>query len=189
VNQTPDPIAAFLTPLLGTYSWAARRVHGSIVSMDFGTPTLTVSEPNSARVHIEGVPERLLRRKVSVHGEWYLAVELCVWTLVCEEIEIATSSSDQLRIERGLWVLNGQALREVEIRPDGTSFFRFDLGCILGVWPEDDGVYDEGSDAVLWWLLGPGTDALAVRADGRFSIHPRDAPRDTHIWQPIPTTT
>jgi hypothetical protein len=184
MSEAPDPIAVLLAPLFGAYSWGSRRVHGSILSLNFGEPTLTVREPTQSVVHLEGAPERMLHRNVFVRGEWYLVIELCVWTVVCEGIELATSSSEQLQIERAVRVLDGQALRDVEIKPDGQSIFRFDLGGVLGIWPADVGLYDQGNEAILWWLLGP-TEVLTLRADGHYSIDPRDAGRDTYTWDPI----
>lgn len=186
MSHAPDPIGTFLTPLFGTYSWGAVRVHGSILMLEFGDPNLTVSKPHRAPVHLEGVSQHMLQRKVFVRGQWTLTIYLSVWSLVCEDVEIATSSSDQPRVERAVRVLAGQALREVDLRPDGTTFFRFDLGGVLGVWPAEEGIYSDGSLAKLWSLLGPGVDALEVRADGQFSIHPRNTEPDSYVWQPIP---
>ena len=137
-------------PLLGQLVWSVRSDESS-VTMEFGTPFLSVREPIVASSEASTEVRRILaRRRAFVQGEWHFWLRDCEW-------EISTASYSITRRDVGNVVadcfqeLDGQRLQSVENgrQPDSLSF-GFDLGAELQIWP----------------LVGP--------EDDRWSLHSRD---------------
>lgn len=63
--------------------------------------------------------------------------------LVLDGVQLAHCESEDATMHRALYVLNGQALTEIEIEPaDGRTRFSFDLGCSLLTLPAEASVYE-----------------------------------------------
>jgi len=63
--------------------------------------------------HVDGVPKTSLRRRVSIHGEWTLMIELCEWELQLGSDVLAGSDLSHPRIDRALRVLQVMSGRDV----------------------------------------------------------------------------
>jgi hypothetical protein len=177
MTKIDDAFAA----VIGLPCWLVKKVHGSIISMEFGEPHLNVGKQHSGLTLIDGVPKRLPQRLAVVRGDYTLAVEMCVWQLVADGAELAHCESDDLRMTRALRVLSGQALTSVAIDDsDGRTTFGFDLGMLLLTQPAEPGVYEE--PATQWWLSMPSNKYVVLRNGPEFSIHDGHAEEDQMTW-------
>jgi hypothetical protein len=171
-------------PLIGLSCWLVTKVHGSIVSMEFGEPHLEISKQRNGLALLEGVPKRLPQRLAVVRGDYTLAIEMCVWQIEVSGAELAHCESDDRRMTRALHVLNGQALTGVAIsKSDGSTTFSFDLGAAVRTHPATGGTYDEPADQ--WWLSMPNGEYLVLRSGPEFSIHDCHAKEDQMTWRSL----
>jgi hypothetical protein len=179
------PVYDAFEPLLGLPSWQVVRVHGSIIKMDFGAPTLVVDEPRLRALRIDGAPDRSMRRSAHVRGDWTLTITYCEWSLLLDEALLAHSESSHSTITRALNVLNGQALSSIRVhRSAQATTFGFDLGCVLQVRPASAGSY--GDEPVeLWTLAQPNDVFLALRSDEQYSQDIGSATPDDSVWTPL----
>jgi hypothetical protein len=185
IDET-DPIGSVLAPLIGLPAWSVKKVHGSILTFEFGTPHLYIREPRPiAELSTPNSPmgRQLQRRLVVPHGDWHLCVDCCHWR--CSGIDQSTDESDEstdAEIIAAAKFMDGQRLMSVETDPAaGRSLFQFDLGAKLETWPYDDDDNDE-----QWCLCTPSNYWLSYRADGHYSWAAGDQPVDEQRWFPVP---
>jgi hypothetical protein len=172
--------------MFGLRSWLVRKGHGSFITLEFGDPEVRVDEARLLPIFIEGGPARTMIRSADVHGHWHLWMYSCLWSLTLDGFGLAHSESDDRTIGRALQVLNGQALMSVDADPrSGSSTFTFDLGCVLATRPAAPTTSHHDPEE-QWMLFQPNGQVLAVRDDGRYSLHAGSAPPDEHRWAPIP---
>jgi hypothetical protein len=166
--------------------WSARQGHGSFLTFEFGAPRMEVNEPRATRWRIgprTHVPVQ--RRMVTIRGAWHLWIYCCTWSIRLGRREVAHADSTSVRIARALTLLDGQALKRVDVSPvDARTTFTFDLGCTLHTWPYDTEEDREGP-LEQWLLFEPSGDVLVVRADGRFTHEPGSVSPAKKNWQPI----
>lgn len=179
-----DPVEAAFAPLLGVPSWLVRKGHGSFITFEFGSPTVEIAEPYTTRVDITGAHFETLRRPSHVHGQWHLWIYCCDWSLSLQGALLAHCESDDVTINRGLGVLNGQAIIDVRIDyRDATTTFLFDLGCVLVTRPAEGDVY--GVEPVEQWMLyQPDKNVLTARSDGSYQVVPASS-REELAWSPL----
>jgi hypothetical protein len=123
----------------------------------------------------------MARRQVTVRGEWHLWVSSCDWVICQDGARLATSHSADGRVTAALRTLDGQALREVQVAPDGRrSLFTFDLGGVLETLAYATPVAVPPDEQ--WLLFDPAGWVLAVRGDGRYTYHPGATPPTEAIW-------
>lgn len=174
------PVASAFAPLIGMPSWEVKRGHGSFVTLEFGEPILEIGEPSDTLVFLDGAPPRLPTRSAYVHGQWHLWIYCCDWQLTAKQIELAHSESDDIRMARALRILNGQALVSVDVdHNDGSTVFKFDLGCKMATRPYDDEPHEQ------WMMKDPSGCWLSVRSDGRYSQTDGTSPVDEQVWHPL----
>jgi hypothetical protein len=174
----PKEIGRLVKPLLGIPTWKVFRSVGSMMTMQFGTPSLEVGDIRP-RVPTRGIekfgPDK---RRVYVKGEWNLRIECCDWRLLNEELLICHSESTDGAFADATYFLEGQSLCSISMF-SGTAgtVFDFDLGGKLITMPyPKESKYDQ-------WVLGmPDGRYLSIRADQKYSIHPGNAIPDTYEW-------
>jgi hypothetical protein len=181
-----DPVQSVFAPILGTPAWCVQKGQGSMLTFEFGNPSLYVREPiEPSPVTAEKVAARLRRRNVRPIGEWTLWIYFCNWRCFARGKIIAHSESIDKRIAAAAYELNGQRLLAVSVDPDtGTSSFVFDLGARLETSPYGG----EASDQ-QWSLNRLSGGVFAYRADGRYSWSTSDTRPDDEIWLPLPRTS
>ena len=168
----PDPLDAFVSPILGLPAWGVKQGHGSFLTFEFGDPKLEVSERQSE--------DRGLRRSAYVHGEWHLWIYCCHWRALQDGTQLAWSEDANELIERDAAGLNGQKLVAVGVDPaEGRSTFTFDLGGALETWPYGDDPTDEQ------WIIHARTEVFAYRADGLYMSGAGDTLPEQEQWLPL----
>ena len=128
-----DPVKRVFAPLVGLPAWDVQKGHGSMLTFEFGNPSLQIREPIDASA---GASPRtrasLARRKVTPRGEWHLWINCCNWRCTANGMEIAHSDSADADIAAAAAELDGQRLLAVTVEPHrGRSTFAFDLGGLL----------------------------------------------------------
>lgn len=151
---------------MGLPSWLIRRGIGSFLTIGFGDPCLTVHNPRPETIEVSGERLQVATRLTTVHGQWHLWIYCCSWALSAGDHLLAHCESNDDIIARGLRVLDGQALSSVTLDGARTTF-RFDLGCTLEAWPDDDSLADEPVEQ--WMLCQPSGHVLSLRSDGLHS--------------------
>lgn len=170
--MAPEPLAAFVSPMLGLPAWGVTQGHGSFLTFDFGAPKLEVAERHSA--------EKGLRRTAFVHGEWHLWIYCCHWRAFQDGAPLAWSEDSDKVIGRAAAMLNGQKLLSIAVDPAlGGSTFSFDLGGSLTTWPYGDDPTTEQ------WTILTGSEAFAYRADGKYACGSSSTPPDQVQWLPF----
>lgn len=159
--------------------WGVDAGQGSMISFEFGEPSLKIREPIKPTKHMQkNIKEILDRRRVTVNGEWFLWIYCCDW-IVKENKKIIGDSTTKLRMEKASKFLDGQKLINVIIRPRGCrTVFEFDLGGILETKP-----YDKISEQ--WLFYEPDGKVLTLRADKMFSYGHKDTSQENEKWQSI----
>jgi hypothetical protein len=168
----PDPLDAFVSPILGLAAWGVKQGHGSFLTLEFGEPKLEVSERRSE--------DRGLRRSACVNGEWRLWIYCCHWRALQDGAQLAWSEDADEAIERSAARLNGQRLMAVSVDPmEGRSTFTFDLGGALETWPYGDDPNDEQ------WIIRARTEMFVYRADGFYRRAAGDRLPEREPWLPL----
>lgn len=176
-----DPVKSVFAPLVGLPAWGAQKGHGSMLTFEFGEPSLQIREPidTSDKASTKAAAS-LARRKITPRGEWHLWIYCCNWRCLANGVEIARSDSADAEIAAAAAELDGQRLLAVIVEPQrGRSTFTFDLGGLLETSPYDDGQDEQ-------WLLYHGSgDVFAYRADGHYSWGPSDKHPGDEVWLPL----
>ncbi len=172
-----DAITTAFTPLLGLPCWCVERVQGSILSFQFGAPTLLVREPYASTSSSAKVRQRAAQRVVKPVGQWNLCICSCHWRIIASGAPLADDNSAQDQIEATARVLDGQKLSAVALDADSrATTFSFDLGSVLATWP-----YEADRDE-QWSLYLPDQRVLTYRADGHHSLGLSDEKPDQVVW-------
>ncbi len=175
-----DAITTAFRPLIGLPCWCVERVHGSILSFQFGAPSLLAREPHASTSSSARVRQLAARRLVKPVGEWNLFVFCCHWRVIAPGELVADDESAQDQIEAAAHLLDGQKLLSVALDTDSRSTtFTFDLGSALATWPY------EGNHDEQWSLYLPDRRVLTYRADGRYNLGPSDEKPDHAVWDPV----
>jgi hypothetical protein len=151
-------------PLLGQLVWSIRKDESSL-TMEFGTPFLSVREPVVASSEASTKVERILaRRRVFVQGEWHFWLRDCEWEISAARYSISRRDIGNLTTDQ-LQELDGQVLQSVENGrlPDSLSF-RFDLGAELQIWPL------VGAEDDRWSLHRRGGDIVVCQVNGELAF-------------------
>lgn len=170
-------------PLYGKPCWQVQQGHGSFLTFEFGEPALHIRELfQVASQASEKVRERAMHRLVYVHGAWHLWIYLCNWRILAHGQKLAYHNASRRTIKKATQVLDGQQLTGVMVNAAGVTFFDFDLGGRLEVFPNPK-VY--GTSDNLWLLYEPSGGVFALRGDGQYSRHSGNTSSDEHLWQPL----
>jgi hypothetical protein len=175
-----EAITTVFTPLFGKPCWGVSRVHGSILSFQFGRPRLTIREPFVSSSPSAKVRRLSARRLIKPVGDWNLAVLACHWRVVAFGATLADDGCKLGEIASAIEAIDGQKL--IGLKLDAGSrqtLFSFDLGATLETWPYEASTEDQ------WSVYMPDGRVLTYRADGRYSLGPGDEKADQHVWRPI----
>jgi len=171
-HEIGNPLDRFLMPLFGLPAWSVKLGVGSFLTFEFGAPELRVRE-----WHQDGE----LRRSARARGMWHLWIYCCHWRALQGGLKVAWSEDEDQIISKAIAKFNGQKLVKVSVDPAlGYSHFMFDLGGSLETWPYSD--VDRNDEQ--WLFYGPET-VFVYRADGHYSQHPGNTPRDLQRWIPL----
>lgn len=160
-----ETISTAIAPLIGLSCWGVERVHGSILSFEFGPPQLYIREPIVSASSSVKVRARLAQRRVKPVGDWNLFVSCCHWRLEAADDFLAEDADSHKRIEAAARILDGQKLAGFLLDARSrTTTFSFDLGATLTAWPYDD------DDDEQWSLHRRDGLVLGYKADGQCSF-------------------
>lgn len=179
-----DPVGSVFAPILGMPAWGVQKGHGSMLTFQFGDPSLRIREPIESRSSTSpSVDAQLRRRRVRPVGQWRLWIYCCNWRCLANDTEIAHSEATDSLIVAAADEMDGQHLILIEVDPaSGTSIFVFDRGARLETWP-----YDEDENDEQWSLYCPSCNVFAYRKDGRYRWSASDISPDNDIWLPLPS--
>ncbi|WNJ89229.1 hypothetical protein [Bosea sp. 685] len=177
-----DPVQSVFAPVLGLPAWSVQKGQGSMLTFEFGNPSLYIREPIETK---EAASAKIVawrrRRTVKPIGEWWLWIYCCNWRCIVRGREAAHSESTSKRIGSAARELDGQRLLSISVDPlKGTSRFAFDLGAVLETWPYEDEDLDE-----QWWLQHRSSYTFAYRKDGRYSWSAERSGEE--VWLPLPS--
>lgn len=161
-----------LKPITGLPAWQVRRGHGSFLTMEFGMPHLSVTEPIIASPgSSERVRRHLKRRRVFVSGDWHFWVQYGNWLLVTGDGVLNSSDPPGSPLDECLGDLEGQRLLTVEAEKVSNCWtLAFDLGALLKIWPSVD-VPDD-----LWSLYIWEGAIISCQNNGKLVVEGRNAP-------------
>jgi hypothetical protein len=180
VMQT-EPMRGIFAPMLGLPGWNVMRGQGSMLTFEFGEPTLSIREPVNSPSPSPKIRGMMGRRRVSPVGEWCLWIYLSNWSCLSRDRQIASSEASAAAIDQAARVLDGQRLISIEVDPDkGSSAFTFDLGGRLETWP-----YPEGNDE-QWSLSRRDGAVFSYRKDGCYCLSNANTLPDEERWLPWP---
>lgn len=176
-----DPVKRAFAPFIGLPAWGVQKGHGSMLTFEFGEPSLQIREPiHSSPGASLRTGASLARRKVTPRGEWYLWIYCCNWRCIANGVEIAHSDSADADIAAAAAELDGQRLLAVTVEPQrGRSTFTFDLGGLLETSPYDDGQDEQ------WLVYRGASDVFTYRADGHYNWGPSDERPGDEVWLPL----
>jgi hypothetical protein len=176
-----DPIGATFQPLYGKPCWNAKKGYSSFLTFEFGQPHVELSDKIRERpFRFSAKVSRTLRSRLAyVHGEWHLWIYCCAWSIALDGWRAAHGESRDLRIDRAVAALNGQALTRVSVNPaDSSTVFEFDLGGTLRTW-----AYDETSEQ--WILFEPAGTTFTLGPRGRYRRVRSDAEPKRTRWRTL----
>lgn len=152
-------------PLIGQIIWGCKRTHGTVLSMEFGAPSLSIRDPICASHSASSaIRRRLARRHVSLVGEWHLLIDHAAWEIWTEAGGLITSAGfDDAYLRLCLEDLDGQYL--ISANPGSQPASRvlaFDLGGQVILRPTGSAEEDQ------WLLFGPNGLIITLGSDGGF---------------------
>jgi hypothetical protein len=161
-GMTPtQQIQDLFKPLLAQFAWNVTGGVGSMLTLEFGAPHITIREPVVPRAaRSERVRRHLRRRLVTVVGDWDLFIQYCNWKISVSAGSADSESFDWRQPDECLRDLDGQRLIGVGGGSLPNSWkFEFDLGGVLELWPST--AYRATND--LWGLYGWDGDTQEMR--------------------------
>ena len=149
-------------PLIGQLVWSVHRGMGTFLTMEFGSPHLSVREPVSVTLdHTARVLRNLRRRRVYIVGDWHFWVQYSDWKLSTAGAILEHRSPIGSPLDECLNDLDGQRLLSVEAGSGTNSWvFKFDCGGVLETWPSTE-IPD-----TQWSLHSWNGDIAAYQSDG-----------------------
>jgi hypothetical protein len=164
-------------PLIGLSCWNVKQGYSSMLTLEFGDPSLEIREPRDSRSSSPRVRKILSQRHVTVRGQWHLWIYCCGWKIHMDGEEIAGHESEDEEIAAACRELDGQILDEVALGPGvAETRFRFDLGGQLTTKPLDDELLEQ------WLLYCPDGNVYTLRSDGATSLGPETLEADEDDW-------
>jgi len=156
----------------GLLAWQVRRGHGSFLTIEFGMPHLSVTEPIIANPDAsDRVRRHLKRRRVFVSGDWHFWVQYGDWKLATADGVLDSNDPPGSALDECLGDLEGQRLVSVDVdRASNSWALAFDLGALLRIRPSAE-VPDD-----LWSLYIWGGDIISCQNDGKLVIERRNEP-------------
>jgi hypothetical protein len=151
--------------IYGKPCWQVYSLMGSSIKLNFGKPYLRIQKLRTPKRPVsEKVREAVVRRKVTVRGEWHLWLSFCGWRYYQNEVEIGSSVSSNDLIQNVVKDIDGQILLNVQINTDGVTTFQFYLGGYLKTYPNNHPV-DTRELMDCWTLFEPSGKSLTLRRD------------------------
>ncbi len=79
-NQGDGPLESAFSPIYGSPCWNVKPGHGSFLTLEFGQPRIEFHEPRAVNYSRSlRLKQHHARRRVIIHGEWYLWIYCCYW--------------------------------------------------------------------------------------------------------------
>jgi hypothetical protein len=175
-------IKEFFAPFIGQLVWQVRRGHGSSLTMEFGTPHLSVREPIVARPESSRrVRRNLQRRHVDVTGDWHFWVQYGDWKISTVEGILTSNHGPGSQLDECLRDLEGQRLVSVDPGArERSCAFSFDLGGILEIWSSTEIPDDQ------WSLYSWDGDIVTCQNDGTLAFEKADL--EQRVYKPLQVT-
>jgi hypothetical protein len=156
-------------PLIGIPCWNVKKGYGSILTFEFGQPSLRIRQPRDVPTELPRVRKQFARRLVTVRGEWHLWIYCCGWRIWTDGDVLAYNESTDEQIAAACLQIDGQAIQSVKRVPETNHIlFTFDLGGTLETGPYSDEVLEQ------WMLFLPDGNVYTFRSDGAISFGSAD---------------
>ena len=135
-------------PLINHHAWGVKRIHGTLLHLEFGAPHHEIREPLKPTPHLsEEARRQLIHRRVYLHGVYTLIIHYADYVLKTHDYYIDTKISTADEIDAALKLLDGQILLKTEQKGDYLHFY-FDLDAEFIVFmPKND------DDSDMWEIV------------------------------------
>jgi hypothetical protein len=154
-------IKELLQQIVGELVWAAKRGHGTFITMEFGAPHLVVREPIKSTSTAPRVVRLLARRQVSIRGEFSLFIQDSRWSISTKDRTVGLDSRESV-VREVLQDLDGQRVSAVSFASADT-ILEFDLGATVRLGKS---IFPTEPKSDLWSLNRFGTPGLNLLNDG-----------------------
>lgn len=131
---------SIVTQVIGKIVWGVKRTHGSMFLWESGEPHLRIRDPVQSQSTDKKVVEILIRRRVTLYGDFTFLFENVNWFLFDNGYEVCNSGSDTDLIDERLDLLDGQIIVKAYYDESCDFVFEFDLGTRLIVSRNEDQV-------------------------------------------------
>ena len=150
-----------LQQVVGELVWAAKRGHGTFITMEFGSPHMVVREPIKSTSTMPRVVRHLARRHVSILGEFSLFVQDSRWSISTRDQTVGLDTSETA-VREMLLDLDGQRVSAVSFAEADTTL-EFDLGTTVRLGKS---IFPTEPKSILWSFGRFGTPGLSLLNDG-----------------------
>lgn len=170
-----------LQELFGVICWQPRWDCNLNLSINFGQPHLSISEPRESISEYETIRQMFKLRGVSLNGEWLFWILSGYWKLSVKDFGAVTSASTYKRKKMALARLEGQKLTYASVNSDTSATqLDFDLGARLSI--RRTSIIGKED---IWSLYKPNRNVISVRGDGKYHDDPEDSDLEKIEWKPI----
>lgn len=170
-------------PLLGKIVWHPKHSTGSMISLEFGEPTMQVREPktpsDTSKALSPLIQKKLLSRFVVLKGQYSLLFSECSWVLQLDGSEFAHSESSADLIGRSIEGLQGQKIVEIGCRIE--KFLQFEFTFDLGLRILTKSL--KSSDLHFDLFDNVANKILSVRGDGMVVFGDSDLEENELVWE------
>jgi hypothetical protein len=174
-------VESSLQELFGIICWEPKWDCNLNLSINFGQPHLSISEPREVKSKDETIRQTFRLRGVTLHGDWLFWVLSAYWKLSINDFGDVTGASTYRRKKMALARLEGQKLTYASVNPSTCATqLDFDLGARLSI--RRTSIMSKGD---IWSLYKPDGYVLSVRANGNYHDDPGDTNLEKIKWKPI----
>jgi len=174
-------VESSLQELFGIICWEPKWDFNLNLSINFGQPHLSISEPREVTSKDETIRQTFRLRGVTLRGDWLFWVISGYWKLSINDFGEVTSASSYRSKQMALARLEGQKLTYASVNSiTCATRLDFDLGARLYI--RRTSIMGTGD---IWSLYKPDGYVLSVRADGKYYDIPGNSDPEKIIWKPI----
>lgn len=161
MNSGMDIFTVF-EPLVGEIAWSVCSASAPFLTLEFGSPHLSIRHPIIAKPEISPrVAKSLARRHVTIVGDYHLWIQYAKWELNTQNGRASNEDADSLSSLDCLEELDGQILINVAV-DDITKVctLKFDLGAVLQLSRNPEFAEEQ------WGLYSSDGRVVALEHDG-----------------------
>ncbi len=165
-------IFSVFQPLIGTIAWSVSCASFPFLTLEFGSPHLSIRHPIAAKAETPlRVARSLARRHVTVVGDYHLWIQYAKWHMTTQHSAANSEDADSLLSIECIRELDGQILSDVVVNePARSCTLSFDLGATLHLSRDPDYKEDQ------WGLYALDGHIVALEHDGSLVSEAPKAP-------------